>query len=154
MTLLEIARQYGFIKEKTGHNDGLWVELILWYVGLKRGDPWCAAWVSFILGSYTKGKPPFRTGSCEAIHQWAKDNNRIVTVPQPGDVFLLLVGPGNKEWPEDHAHHTGFVTSNIHEGTFATIEGNTNPGGGRDGYGVFERERHAGKYTIFVRPII
>jgi hypothetical protein len=36
------------IKEKTGHNDGPRVEEYLRQVGLKKGDPWCAAFVCWV----------------------------------------------------------------------------------------------------------
>ena len=67
------------------------------------------------------------------------------TVPQPGDVFLLYY-PALKRYA-----HTGFVLEVRDNGACVTIEGNTNDGGSRDGWGVFTRTRRFGIDDRFIR---
>lgn len=124
----------GWVKEATGANDGPWVEAIQKITGNKRGDPWCASFVAFVLGIAYNGRPPLPvTASCDVLLEFARKQNRLVKDPEPGDVFLVLKSP-------DDAVHTGLV-SRVTEQVVGTLEGNTNSGGSRDGWGVFARER-------------
>lgn len=133
--VLPTAEQFvGWVKEATGANDGRWVEAIQRTTGNKRGDPWCASFVSFVLDIAYRGKSPLpTTASCDEILRWARANNRLVKEPEPGDVFLVMKSA-------DDAVHTGFVML-TREQTVFTAEGNTNSAGSRDGWGVFARER-------------
>ena len=133
--VLPTAEQFvGWVREATGANDGRWVEAIQRTTGNKRGDPWCASWVSFVLDIAYRGKNPVpTTASCDVILHWARTNNRLVKDPEPGDLFLVMRTP-------DDAVHVGFVAL-PKEHTVFTLEGNTNSGGSRDGWGVFARER-------------
>lgn len=146
MNAVELAQRLSFVKEATNHNDGAWVEAILRVVGCSKGSPWCAAFVSFVLTIVNNGKNPLpSTASCEEIHQYAKKHDKLVTAPQPGDVFLVLT-------PEGHAHHTGFCASGVVNGRVLTWEGNTNVDGSREGWGVFNRSRALGPQLAIVRP--
>jgi hypothetical protein len=60
-------------------------------------------------------------------------------------VFLLLNSRNKND-----AYHTGFVTT-VQGRTFRTIEGNTNPGGGSEGYKVARLQRTVSGLTTFVR---
>ena len=56
-----------------------------------------------------------------------------VKEPETGDVFVI-----------DHGHglgHVGFVVELDQAGDLVTVEGNTNPGGSREGDGVYRRTR-------------
>ncbi|RXF67710.1 hypothetical protein [Arcticibacter tournemirensis] len=53
------------VREATGRNDGNSVEGYLRYVGLKKGDPWCAAFVCYCLGKAGIANP--RTGYCPVL---------------------------------------------------------------------------------------
>lgn len=83
----------------------------------------------------------------KAIADWALKASGLYNTPEPGDLFLL--------WHQDLGRyaHVGFVDGVLAGAQFATLEGNTNPGGSRDGYGVFRRERAAVGKTAFVRWI-
>ena len=48
-TLRAIYSAYVGVRERTNHNDGPEVERFLAHVGLKKGAPWCAAFVSYCL---------------------------------------------------------------------------------------------------------
>lgn len=122
------------IEEIGGPNAGRAVELIQKSTGNSKGDPWCASFV-YRVGSQMLGagwKLP-RTGSCDALLLHAKHKAILSDTPEPGAVFLLLKSPTD-------AVHTGFVTG-VNPGEVECIEGNTNPAGGREGYGVFRRTR-------------
>jgi len=144
---MEARRYLGVTETPAGSNRGIEVDYFIRECGLdpKLGLPWCAAFVGQI-GRQALGTAWVvpRTASVAAIAAWPK---HLFTGPIVGDLFLL--------WHEDLGRfaHVGFVekvTPGVTIG-FATIEGNTNPGGSREGYGVFRRERAAVGKTRFVR---
>lgn len=147
--VLTTARAMSFVREvPLGSNAGRWVEAIQRVGNTYKGQPWCAAFVTFVLGVAFKDKPPIPyTASCDAILKCGERWEWIVESPEPGDVFLVMRTPTD-------AIHTGFVVS-VQGGFFNTIEGNTSDPGRpatREGWGVFARTRKldAGKYR-FVR---
>lgn len=122
------------IEEIGGPNAGRAVEIIQKSTGNTKGDAWCASFVYYV-GSQLLGagwKLP-RTASCDVLLQYAKQKGVLSDVPEVGCVFLLLKTPSD-------AIHTGFAIG-VSPGECVTLEGNTNPAGGRDGYGVFKRTR-------------
>jgi hypothetical protein len=146
MTIIEIARLGKFIRELTNQNDGAWVEAIQRVTGNKKGDAWCASYVSVVLALYYGGpkKTPLpMTASCDVLLEHARKKKWLTHVPQADDVFLVMKSPTD-------AIHTGFVTS-VDPTGIGTIEGNTNDDGSRDGYGVFERRRALVGPLVFIR---
>lgn len=136
MTIIEIARLGKFIRELTNQNDGAWVEAIQRVTGNKKGDAWCASYVSVVLALYYGGpklNPLPMTASCDVLLEAARARKYLTDTPTAGDVFLVMKSPTD-------AVHTGFVTE-VKRLSVRTIEGNTNDDGSRDGYGVFERSR-------------
>lgn len=127
--LLSIARAEIGVREATNRNDGARVEEYLAAVGLKKGDKYCAAYVSWCFKKAGYLAP--RTGWCPAL--FPKD--RLVKEPFPGCVFGLYF-PSLKR-----IAHVGFV-ERIRGKYCVTIEGNTNPEGSREGGGVFRRMRY------------
>lgn len=47
--LVDLARKEIGVREKSGQNDGLRVEMYLATVRLKKGEPWCAAFICFYM---------------------------------------------------------------------------------------------------------
>lgn len=147
--VLARARQFLFVRESAEHkNAGRWVEAIQRVGGTVKGQPWCCAFVSFVLGIWYDGVPPLAyTASCDVMLEEAKARHMVVGVPKSGDLFFVMKSAND-------ATHVGFVAEvRAHE--FSTIEGNGNPDGGREGFGVFARDgTHAralnGPY-VFVR---
>jgi hypothetical protein len=146
--VIPTAEQFiGWVAEATKQNDGPWVEAIQRVTGNKKGDPWCASFVVFCLDIAYGGPaktPVRRTASCTLMLEAAKASGTLATTPEVGDVFLML------RENQTVAYHTGFV-SGVGPSSFKTIEGNTNEGGSRDGWGVFARERRRGPLTVFIR---
>ena len=130
-------------EQPVGSNWGPRVRQYLAAAGLDFPAYWCAAFVTCI-GKEALGAawpvPP--SADCDVFLDWARRRNVLFSTPQPGDIFLRLVG-------RNDANHTGFVAS-VEGGAVGTIEGNTNPGGSRNGYGVFARERSAST-LVYVR---
>lgn len=122
------------IEEVGGANRGRAVERIQKRTGNRAGDAWCASYVADVGSAMLREQWPLpRTASCDHLLEHARKRGMLSPQPLPGAVFLVMKTPTD-------AIHTGFVTELLEDG-FATIEGNTNPAGGREGYGVFRRKR-------------
>lgn len=132
--LVELAQGELWVREETGNNDGARVEGYLASVGLKKGQPWCAAFVSFIFKQAGYAAP--RTGWSPALFPV----KRLVKAAAPGNVFGIYF-PVLKR-----IAHCGFV-ERANGDWISSIEGNTGTGGGREGDGVHRRKRH--KRTIY-----
>ena len=148
-TVVAIAQQHlnNHPREVGGQNKGPWVRL---YMSGHEGInwPWCAGFVSFVIrqASVALGQPvPFpKTYSCDILaangaarnlfiaERDINPSNSSAELPS-GTVFL------NRRTSNDWTH-TGFVIAAEAE-TFATIEGNTNDEGSREGYEVCARTR-------------
>lgn len=119
-----------------------------------QGWPWCAAFVDWCVQQYaaeggTQIAHVPRTAAAFGLITWGNDNHFSVfnppvgpadQKPQPGDIVVYEFS------------HTGIVSrdgDSAHD--FYAIEGNTNPGGGRDGYELAERGRNYSSVRKFVR---
>jgi hypothetical protein len=124
------------IREATGHNDGVAVERYLKVVHLKKGYPWCAAFISWVYAKQGFKKPN---------SAWSPDLfpvARRTVLPLPGDVMGVYF-PALKR-----IAHVGLVEK-IQADWVYTIEGNTNISGGAEGDGVYRRMRHLKSIRVF-----
>jgi putative peptidoglycan binding protein/CHAP domain-containing protein len=146
--VLEIAAsQVGVLEEPTGSNRGPQIDEYLRCVGIDPAcgcNPWCAAFVYWCFHEAAAelgvANPAVQTGG--VLDMWTRAGSsgvkRISSVEalaqpslvRPGCVFVLSTGSGNG--------HTGLVEWTDGD-RLATIEGNTNEKGGREGIGVFRR---------------
>lgn len=132
-----IYRQEIGVREATGHNDGARVEMFLASANLKRGNPWCAA---FLCWTFKKAKIKAVVSGYSPV--WFPAGKTIYTrgskktsVPGTADVFGIWFA--NKQ----RIAHVGFIDS-WPPGPFAiTVEGNTNEAGSREGDGVYRKRR-------------
>lgn len=135
-TVADIARQHWQYspKEVGGQNCGPWVR---YYMQGKEGEPWCAGFVSTVMKQFLRkiGKDRFFTWhkSCYLMMESCKNAKWMVDNPSVGSIFFVMKKNGLPQ-------HVGIIT-NIIEGVFYTIEGNTNDEGSREGYEVCERIR-------------
>lgn len=149
--VLDEARRYLGVREVPyASNRGTEVDYWVKEAGLdpKGAYPWCACFVGAV-GRQAVGRslwPLPVTASVQALHDYGAAHSLIQTAPQVGDVFLLWES-GLKP---PRFGHTGFVVEVRQDGSCLCREGNTNPGGSRDGYGVFERVRHFGAADRFL----
>ncbi|MES2455794.1 MAG: peptidoglycan-binding protein [Bacteroidota bacterium] len=127
--LIPIAEAQLWVREASGQNDGVQVEAFLSAAGLKKGNPWCAAFVSWVHQQAGYNAP--RTGWSPALFPV----NRLVKAAAPGNVFGIYF-PALKR-----IAHCGFVTRR-HGSWVVTVEGNTSIAGSREGDGVYQRMRH------------
>lgn len=125
------------IREK-GLNRGPEVEKYLRYVGLSKGQPWCAAFVCWVFGK--AGVPNPRSGWSPALfpHRkviWNRDKDvHLNRTPRAGDVFGIYFPQKNR------IAHVGFVDL-WQKNWVITVEGNTNTAGSVDGDGVYKKRR-------------
>lgn len=147
--VLRFAKSQLYVRE-IGPNAGQVVEQYQKFCGAQKGDPWCACGVSWCGKNALEADWPLViSASCQQLYVDAKAKGLVRDAPKRGDVFLL--------WhPELGRYaHTGFVEAvgRLTDGklAFDTLEGNTNPAGGRDGYGWFRRKREAGTNYRFIR---
>ena len=133
-TALQFAQSQLGVKEvPIGSNAGPDVEKYLNRVGLGKGYAWCMAFAYWCYDEASKKiavtNTLLKTGGALAQFNYQKQNHpeRIVTVPQAGDLFVLDLGHGEG--------HIGFVLE-VKGTTILTIEGNSNENGSREGYEV------------------
>ena len=124
------------IREKTNSNDGKEVEIYLASAGLKKGNPWCAAFVTWVYK--TAGVKAIKSGYSPAW--FPKDKviwqNQKGQPPNRADVFGLWFA--NK----GRVAHVGFIDQWPQDGSYTiTVEGNTNEAGSREGDGVYRKRR-------------
>lgn len=132
------ASQLG-TQEKTGRNDGEVVKYLL-AVGLKSGDPYCAAFIFWCGREALGAKNPFpRSGYAPDMVRsagWIKGKG---TTPEPGDIFGIWFA--NK----GRIAHAGFVEKQKGN-SIVTVEANTSPQtasgeADRNGDGVWRKIR-------------
>jgi len=130
---MNVARAELGVRELTGKNDGIKVEGYLKYVGFKKGNPWCAAYVSWVFKQ--AGYPAPKTAWSPALFP----TDHLEKEPSVGMVFGIYFSDLKR------IGHCGLV-ENLQGDFVLTIEGNTNVEGSREGQGVYRRLRH--KRTI------
>jgi hypothetical protein len=134
--LIPIALAELWVREESGKNDGKRVEEYLATVGLKKSDPYCAAFVSWVFKQAGYVMP--RTGWSPGLFP----NARLVKAAAPGNVFGIYF-PAMKR-----IAHCGLVVSSRSD-WITTVEGNTDASGGREGGGVYQRLRHKKSIRLF-----
>jgi hypothetical protein len=139
--LVSIAQSQIGIREATGHNDGAQVEAFLKVTNLPKGNPWCAAFVSWVFSKAGFMKP--RTAWSPDLFPLA----RQTLLPQPADVL------GIYSIKLKRIAHAGIVERRQNN-WIISVEGNTNTNGSRDGDGVYRKWRHIkniAKFADWVR---
>lgn len=146
--LIEVAKtQIGVQEIPKGSNSGYDVEKYLKSIGLGKGYAWCMAFVYWCTDEASNDlgvtNPLFKTG--RVLKQWAKRPTLQVDTPQPGDIFIMDFGKG--------AGHTGIVERVLTGGRIATIEGNSNGTGAREGQEVCRLTRKISGCKGFLRIV-
>lgn len=135
--LVNTAYKYVGIREKTGNNDGKEVEAILARVGLKKGNPWCAA-LQYSIHSDNALKVPKSGYSPD----WFKTNvvydKKKMSVTKfkakNGQVFGLYIPSKGR------IGHVGMIVGE-YGNFYVTVEGNTNDAGSDEGEGCYKKLR-------------
>jgi hypothetical protein len=146
--LAEAARWVGHQEVPRGSNRSWAIDYWLRETRVDVGLAWCAAW-AWNVGRQALGTawPVPRAALVQAIVDWADARQLLHEQPRFGDLFVLFFPD-----PLHRYAHIGFVDAPDATGTkFTTLEGNTDPGGGREGYCVSRRTRTVGPRIRFVR---
>jgi hypothetical protein len=149
--VIEIAKQEIGIIEQGGNNMGERVEEYQ-NVGsngeISEGAPWCQYFMNWLeieaakrLSLEYKG---LYNGYTPSIVNWGVKNNIGIKNCKMNDIEIgdwgFVYSPARK-----NAKHVFLIIGkNEKNNSVITIEGNTNPGGGSDGFGVFKRTRPLG----------
>lgn len=133
-----VMDSYVGVREATGKNDGLEVENFLSYVKMGKGNPWCAAFVCYVLGESCINNPrsawsPALFPKKNVIYQ--KNDKTKNATPNVGDVFGIYFTNLKR------VAHVGFVREWSDGNYYVTVEGNTNQAGSREGDGVYRKRR-------------
>lgn len=126
------------VRELTGKNDGVDVELYLKYTNLGKGYAWCASFVCWTLGQACVINPmnawsPSLLPTKNLIYQ--KGSKVYNSTPQTADVFGIYYTNLKR------IGHVGFIDK-WEDGSYVlTVEGNTNSAGSREGDGVYRKRR-------------
>ncbi|SEA43866.1 hypothetical protein SAMN05443550_103228 [Pedobacter hartonius] len=127
-TIVHLANIEIGTMEKTGHNDGGQIERYLATVHLKRGQPYCAAFISWVFSK--AGLPKPRSG-------WSPDMfppSRISKLALPANLLGIY-------FPEyGRIAHVGLIAGTKDDWVIS-VEGNTNVNGSRNGGGVYRKWR-------------
>lgn len=144
---LDYQKAFDYVRE-TEPNEGPEVEIFQKWCYGKKGDSWCADFQCYTWDHVWPKLPLARSGSCQNLRQKAAKLGWLLkrgTAPRKGDVGFVI------DVKKNHAHHIFSVTGDPRpDKTFDTVEGNTNPAGGSNGFGVFERAtRRMGGTTTY-----
>lgn len=127
--VVTIAQSQIGVTEATGNNDGARIEAYLATTGLKKGEPWCAAFLSWVFK---------QAGYEQPVTAWSPalfPSVRQVKLPAPGMLFGIY-------FPSlQRIGHCGIIEQ-VNGNFIIGIEGNTNLNGSRDGNGVHRKLRH------------
>ncbi len=133
----EIYRSQIGVRELTGNNDGRQVEMFLESCKLAKGNPWCAALVTWTfktagIKAVVSGYSPDWFPAGKTIYKKGSAGN---SVPGTADVFGIWFS--NK----GRIAHVGFIDEWKSGSYTVTVEGNTNEAGSREGDGVYRKRR-------------
>lgn len=119
---LEVAKSFLGITERSGKNDGKEVEMFLSFVGRKKGDSWCAAFVSYCLWKSNVKYPKIKSGLAQHFRSKNSVEAREVLFGKKIPAGSLVI------WQKGNSiyGHIGFVIEWERESGI-TIEGNTSP---------------------------
>lgn len=134
--------------KEIGSNAGPMVEPIQAATGNKPPDPWCASLIAYA-GNAAFGAdwPLPKSASCQALYIWGEKRGKTIAPEEagPGDLMLVWFPSLNR-----HAHIC-VLTSGLEGGSFATIDGNSNDGGSREGWRMVKRTRTPKPQDAFLR---
>ena len=150
-SFLHIARGEIGVRERGGRNRGARVEEYLAAVGVRPGHAWCVAFPfwCFVRASEQTGvaNPMFRTAG---VHwHWRNAPEAWKLPPEAPANDLRNITPGTLGHI-DHGNRRGhmFIVLSADAHGISTIEGNTNPAGGREGDGVYQRTRRYSEVNL------
>lgn len=154
------AKGFRLMGEEGKHqNTGYIINWFLKRTQLDPGYPWCAAYVAhcgyealFVEEAASKRSlwPLPLTASCQQLGDWVRKNHPVAIVASDkgarGNIFLAFY----PELDGGRFGHTGIILQRNADGSYLTIEGNTNTDGSRDGWQVCYKTRRFGKADMLI----
>ena len=146
----------GTEEKPKGSNWGKEVQQMLKSVGVNFPAPWCAAYVGIVCCNscisypYSGFVPNWSRDVWKAkviFDKTKKGRSILQTELRRGDIATIYFPNLRRD------AHIFIVLGVTEKGNIITIEGNTNPGGSRDGYGVFVRVRELWQVSKIIRLI-
>lgn len=141
----ETALKYIGQMEKPGNSGFVQIEFEkkMEEVGFSKGHAWCSYFAELVFKeAFPEKKAELdRLFSASAVKTYSNFKNAgylMNELPAPGN---LVVWQTQKDGKPHWTGHVGIVVSVIDKDTFESVEGNTNDGGGREGYIVAKRKR-------------
>lgn len=146
MTHILLASQYIGKKEKSGNSgfeDSKFEADMVKYGAWEKGFPWCACFLRMI---FIKAYPEKSLSYKKMISPSTREtyNNLMgfgYTCFQNPSVGAVVIWANYSSGIAQLTGHIGIVTEVLEDGTFKTIEGNTNDSGSRNGDRVAEQHR-------------
>jgi hypothetical protein len=127
--VVEIARQFSYVRESQEQNRGLRVEAIQHWSGGEAGESWCDNFaIGLVLDICFQGDSPFPRqrdidGSTVAALAYAKQQGWVTDTPSPGDLAFSV-------HPDGTPHHVAiYVGPGDDDDHVVTIAGNTDATG-------------------------
>ena len=135
---IEIAKQYIGQKELPGNifDPKSPLGKIIIEAGQKDGEAWCAYFCEAVFVETLRSL--FSASAVQTFHNFKKAGYEITEGPKVG---ALVIWQNHKDGKPQWSGHTGIVTKVNADGSFHTIEGNTNSTGSREGTSVQEKVR-------------
>lgn len=160
------SAKYLDVRELTNKNDGPEVEKFLLYLGLPKGNPWCAAYVVYCYreaaDAYSIKNPLPKYGRVSTIWWYAEENELRYKTIDSEDVLsgaeklipadIVIWESKNFAKKKNFNGHTGLVLFQKDNNKFKSREGNTTAGDDgdqREGGGVYDRNRSLAIGTSF-----
>lgn len=145
MTQIEVAKKYVGMKESSGNKfeENSILGQVLHKAGQKDGEAWCAYFAEAVFCEAYPDKNPvlrklFSASAVQTYKNFVEAGFRHGTIPAAGD---LVIWQKYKDGKETWQGHAGIVTMVNSDGSFYSVEGNTNSGGSREGDSVQEKLR-------------
>lgn len=135
---VEVARRYLGHKEMPGNifDPKSPLGKIIIEAGQKDGEAWCAYFTEAIFVETLRAL--FSASAVQTFHNFKNAGYEISETPIVG---ALVIWQRYKDGKPTWQGHAGIVTKVNHDGSFLSIEGNTNSAGSREGDSVQEKVR-------------
>lgn len=130
-------------QKEVGTNWGLFVKATLKFSGVGVPAPWCAAFVTRVLveTGFDKKKLPKYSASTYWWWKLATDKKALITPASNLEMSRSVKRGMLFVWNGKGGGHIGVIVKVNSDGTFETIEGNTNSQGSREGDRVTRKTR-------------
>lgn len=145
MNPVEVAKKYLGMKENPGNkfDDSTILGQALHKAGQKDGEAWCAYFCEAVFceaypDRNTELRQLFSASAVQTFKNFKEASHLINELPMSGN---LVVWQKYKEGKETWQGHIAIIDSVNNDGSFYTIEGNTNSEGSREGDSVQRKLR-------------